>query len=149
MEVEPRQLSGAPEAPIGASRRSGRVVRAPEKYAPQTIAIPAKRQRTEDLDGEDVENEVPEDDESDDADAVGEEDEVEDGDHVAPAKRKGKKRVASQSAGGKKPAAKKPKINGDVPGGDEHVTSLARRPKKGMKIDVGERGGEGLYGMIS
>jgi cohesin complex subunit SA-1/2 len=146
MEVETRPNADAPGISAGASRRSGRVVRAPEKYAAESLTAPAKRQRPEEFDNENGENESPVEDE--DEDAMGDDDdELEEVDDAAPTKRKGRKRIASQSAGGKKPAAKKPKINGDIGAANDNVTSLARRPKKTVRIDVGERSADDLYGM--
>jgi cohesin complex subunit SA-1/2 len=146
MEIEPRQSSATPDAATGQSRRSGRVVRAPTKYAPESNVASAKRHRAQDPDGGEDENQSPEDDEDEDAMSDDDQD-AEDEDEAAPIKRKGKKRAASQSAGGKKPAAKKPKINGSAAGGTEQLTSLARRPKKTVRIDVGDREGD-LYGKI-
>lgn len=125
-----------------ARRRSGRVVRAPSKFTPESNSqtLAAKRKRG-DNEEEDVENEEPESDEemSDDS-----EDRDSDEDHPAPRSQK----KSSQTSRARKPSSKKPKINGTQPGTSAHAASLPTRTKKSVRIDAGNKG-TGLFGTTS
>jgi cohesin complex subunit SA-1/2 len=134
----------SPDPEAAARRRSGRVVRAPDKFAPDASQAAAKRKRDdgEEDDGDDAgadddENEVPElDDESDE----GEDQESDD----EPARAKRAKK-SSQSQRARKPSAKKPKINGTQPSVGTKTVTLPRMPKKAVRLDTAGTG-TGLYG---
>lgn len=124
-------------------RKSGRAVKAPEKFVPDVPSSQAgpassKRKRT----GADVENDASDIEEEEEEDS---EDEVESsGDEDAT---KTRKKPKSKSV--KKPAAKRPKVNGKGPHEDApaHSIRLPARPKKARKIAVRDDDAEGLYGM--
>lgn len=134
----------SPDPEAAARRRSGRVVRAPDKFAPDASQAAAKRKRGdgEDDDGSDDgsdadENDVPElDDESDEDD--------QESDDEPPARAKRAKK-SSQSQRGRKPSAKKPKINGTKPSVGTKTVTLPRMPKKSVRLDTAATG-TGLYG---
>ncbi|GAB1314038.1 cohesin complex subunit [Madurella fahalii] len=133
-------------APPSTTRRSGRVTKAPAKFTPDAPAA-SKRKRNADHDDDDAENESPDEaEEPSDAD----EDDAEDTATEEP-QRAAKKRKSSSSQRPKsrKPAAKKPKINGDAPGHDPiHSAQLPSRPKKTVRIAITRRDGDGLYADI-
>jgi cohesin complex subunit SA-1/2 len=138
METSDNNATSSP-APTGTSRRSGRVSKLPEKFRPDAPAA-TKRKRRDDNDDEDAENDSPlTDEEESDADAG---DGADDDDDVAEEAPKRKKK-ASQPARSRKPAAKKPKTNGDA---GAHPVRLASRPKKAVRIAVERREGDGLFG---
>ncbi|KAH8891388.1 hypothetical protein GQ53DRAFT_765468 [Thozetella sp. PMI_491] len=140
MEISETNATGSP-APPATARRSGRVTKAPEKFAPDALAA-AKRKRGTDGDEEDAENASLS--AEDDGDGDGE-DADDTGDDEGPARAR---KRSSQSGKGKKPAAKKPKINGDAPSSANHAARLPTRPKKGVRIAVSRREGDGLYADI-
>ncbi|KAL6855746.1 hypothetical protein J3F83DRAFT_753342 [Trichoderma novae-zelandiae] len=126
-----------------ARRRSGRVVKAPSKYAPEPTAPAAKRKRNDDeADGAadegaqngDVASDEDMSDVASDADS--------DQDHPAP-----KPRKAAQTSRAKKPSTKKPKINGSRPAMSGAIARIPSRPKKTVRIDAGEKG-TGLFADI-
>ena len=124
-------------APTSTARRSGRVSKAPEKFAADAPAA-TKRKRAEHLDDEDMENESPDEEDHDsdeDADDPGEDD----------AEHTNKKR-ASRATKSRKPAIKKPKINGETRATGGHAARLPSRPKKVVRLAVQHRDGDGLYG---
>lgn len=136
METSDNNATSSP-APAGTSRRSGRVSKLPEKFVPDAPAA-TKRKRRDDNDDEDAENDAPltDEDESDaSADDAADDDEIED----APKRKK----KSSQPARSRKPAAKKPKTNGDA---GAHPVRLASRPKKTVRIAIEHRDGDGLFG---
>lgn len=147
METSDNTATSSP-APNATARRSGRVTKAPEKFAPDAPLAP-KRKRAADHDDEDGENESPEGGEDDDS--VTADDEPQDSATEEPKRvQKRKKPAASQAARVRKPAAKKPKTNGDASGAPDvaplnHAARLPSRPKKTVRLDIG-RDGEGLYG---
>ncbi|XWW96740.1 hypothetical protein V2A60_004720 [Cordyceps javanica] len=113
-----------------APRRSGRVVKVPEKWEPEASAQMASSKRKRG--GEGVEgDDNPESDE----DESGEDDDDGDGDHPAPRSRR-----AGGGSRQKKPSLKKPKINGA--GG--HTARIPSRPKKTVRIEAGTKG-TGLF----
>lgn len=131
--------TASPEPDTAARRRSGRVVKAPTKYAPEPASSASKRKRNDDEGDEEAENGAAEsDDEMSDAASDADSDE----DHAAP-----KPRKASQTTRAKKPSIKKPKINGARPAASGAVARIPSRPKKTVRIDPGEKG-TGLYGMF-
>lgn len=120
-------------------RRSGRVVKAPTKYAPEPTASAPKRKRNDDEaedDGEVENGDVASDEDMSDAASDAESDH----DHPAPKPRK------AQTSRAKKPSTKKPKINGSRPAASGAIARIPSRPKKTVRIDPGEKG-TGLFGM--
>lgn len=120
-------------------RRSGRVVKAPTKYAPEPTAAAPKRKRNDDEaedDGEVENGGVASDEDMSDAASDAESDH----DHPAPKPRK------AQTSRAKKPSTKKPKINGSRPAATGAIARIPSRPKKTVRIDPGEKG-TGLFGM--
>ncbi|KAI1026226.1 hypothetical protein LB504_011232 [Fusarium proliferatum] len=140
--------SPSPDPDATTRRRSGRVVRAPTKFTPDTTtqSTNPKRKRDdqddeEEDEEEDAENEAPDSDEE----MSNEPDNDSDEDHPAPRSRK----KSSQTSRAKKPSAKKPKINGSKPLRPARVThaakSLPSRPKKSVRIEDAAVKGHGLY----
>ncbi|KAF3770730.1 STAG-domain-containing protein [Cryphonectria parasitica EP155] len=143
-------------APASTARRSGRERRAPEKFQPEAGAA-SKRKRGED-DDDDVENHNPaaDDEESDemseDDDSDGE-DTPDEEEQRAARRQKNKKGASSQPSRSRKPAAKKPKINGAGPAGVAHSNSVGLpsrpKPKKTARVVTGDhRDGDGVYADI-
>lgn len=129
--------TASPEPEATARRRSGRVVKAPTKYAPEPTGAASKRKRNDDEADEEGENGgIESDEEMSDAASDADSDE----DHPAP-----KPRKASQSSRAKKPSTKKPKINGTRPAISGTIARIPSRPKKTVRIDPGEKG-TGLFG---
>jgi hypothetical protein len=137
MDISNNDMTSTPVA-TGSRRKSGRAVKAPEKFvpdAPSSQAGPAnsKRKREEDAenDASDVEDE--EEEESDDTiDSAGEEDGRE---------------TRKKAKTAKKPAAKKAKVNGNVSHEDAPAVKLPNRPKKaGKRVAIADKDAEGLYG---
>ncbi|KAF9869478.1 STAG domain-containing protein [Colletotrichum karsti] len=126
--------TASPEPESSSRRRSGRVVRAPEKFSPEPVTAP-KRKRGSDHD---------EDDEENDEDGALSDATMSDGDTADERPRpRPKKRSTAQGNRARKPATKKPKTNGVAPSG--HSASLPSRPKKTVRIAAVEKQGEGLY----
>lgn len=138
METSDLNATGSP-APTGTSRRSGRVSKHPEKFIPDAPAA-AKRKRRDDNDDEDGENDAPL---TDEGESDAEPDDAADDDETEETRKRKKK--PSQPARSRKPAAKKPKTNGDA---GAHPVRLASRPKKTVRIVVERREGDGLFGEI-
>lgn len=130
----------SPNPDAASRRRSGRVVKAPDKFSPEpSNPSVAKRKRDgADDDEEDAENDVPELDEEGSDEGEQDSDENE-----AATSRRAQK--SSQSKRARKPSAKKPKINGSQPAASSRTVTLPRMPKKSVRLDTGERG-NGLYG---
>jgi cohesin complex subunit SA-1/2 len=142
METSNNNATSSPAA-TGPSRRSGRVSKVPDKFIPDAPAA-AKRKRRDDNDDDDVENDAHDtsDDESD-AEADDTADNT-DNDEIEEAPRRKKK--SSQPPRSRKPAAKKPKINGNAAEASDHPVRLASRPKKTVRIAIERREGDGLFG---
>ncbi|KAL2075119.1 hypothetical protein VTL71DRAFT_61 [Oculimacula yallundae] len=125
-------------AATGSRRKSGRAVKAPEKFQPEVTASQngsanSKRKRTEE-EGEGDASEIDEESEdSDDAIASAAEEELRD------SRKKTKKT--------KKPAAKKAKVNGTSTRDEEPLAvKLPARPKKGGKrVAIADKEADGLY----
>lgn len=131
----------SPDPDTTSRRRSGRVVRAPDKFSPQPShqAISKRKRDGGDEDDDDGdENDVPDLDDED-SDVV----DVESDDDHEPSRKSRK----SQSKRTKKPSAKKPKINGAHPGTSNRTVTLPRMPKKPTRLDTGDKG-NGLYGIM-
>jgi cohesin complex subunit SA-1/2 len=135
MDISNNDVTSTPVA-TGSRRKSGRAVKAPEKFTPDALSSQqalssAKRKRGVEY----VENnasDLEEDDEGSDGtvESVKEEE--------GPAPRKKPKAP-------RKPAAKKPKVNGTVSHGKAPAVKLPSRPK-GKKVLIADRNAEGLYG---
>jgi len=139
METSDNTATSSP-APTATSRRSGRVSKLPEKFIPDAPAA-SKRKRRDDNDDEDAENDAPD---TDEGESDAESDDAADDDEIEEAPRRRKK--PSQPARSRKPAAKKPKTNGDASAAGDHPVRLASRPKKTVRIAVERREGDGLFG---
>lgn len=126
----------------GGRRKSGRAVKVPEKFVPEVLSTQqasgsAKRKRG----GEHVENDasdVEEEEEASDDDA---ESTVEE--EIKETRRKGKSAKSSR-----KPAAKKPKVNGIGSHEEGLAVRLPTRPKQGKKVAIADKNVEGLYADI-
>lgn len=130
MDISNNDVTGTPEG--GSRRKSGRQVKVPEKFTPdvpssQTNAS-AKRKRG----GEDLENDASDIEEEEEVDEESAQEEEE------PAPRKKPKAI-------RKPAAKKPKVNGSVLHEKAPTVKLPSRPKS-KKVAIADRNAEGLYG---
>ena len=142
METSDNNATSSP-APTSTARRSGRVSKAPAKFTPDAPAA-TKRKRNADPTDEDAENESPDevDEPSDDND-----DDTDDNAAEEPRRAPKKKKPSSQASKPRKPAVKKPKINGDAPGHEPiHAAQLPSRPKKAVRIAIARPDGDGLYG---
>ncbi|EAA31414.3 hypothetical protein GE21DRAFT_7664 [Neurospora crassa] len=152
METTDNTATSSP-TPTSTARRSGRVTKAPAKFTPEPTSLSKRKRASENDEGEDGENESPEEgpDEDDDPDASEVEQERQ---------RSRKRKPSSQSAKAKKPALKKPKINGDAPSRPQTPAetlasapalalnshaSLPSRPKKSARVAIAQPEGEGLY----
>ncbi|KAI4601933.1 hypothetical protein KJ359_010799 [Pestalotiopsis sp. 9143b] len=142
MESEDNNATPSPSA-AEARRRSGRVVRAPQKFIEENHNdTSSKRKRTRDND-EDAENQEPNNDSPEEA---SDEEAAEESDaELAPRQKKSKSRA-------KKPAAKKPKINGDATAeaapAPAQALRLPNRPKKTVRVAIARKDGDGLYAEI-
>lgn len=140
--METSENTATPSPAPNARRRSGRQTRAPEKFQPETTIAPKRKRGAQDEE-DDVENHDPEEDEEESS-----EEEAED----SPAEEerpRPRRKTASQSSRAKKPAAKKPKINGAGPAGPSISIGLPSRPKskKSVRVVTGDRrDGDGVYG---
>lgn len=158
METSENTATPSPAPANGASRRrSGRERRAPEKFQPEVTTAP-KRKRAED--DEDDENHDPTDAAADEDEAMSDDDDDDDDDAAEDspaeeeqraARRQQKKKSASQAPRAKKPAAKKPKINGAAPPATADSISVGLpsrpKPKKTARVVTGDkRDGDGVYG---
>lgn len=122
-------------------RRSGRVVRAPDKFSPDIATQPsqAKRKRQGGDDGdEDDDNENDDDDDSELSDEESDDDVEDDvSDDEATSRR-------AQSKRAKKHRSKKPKTNGSRPAAPSRTKDLSRMFRKSIRLDTGGKG-NGLY----
>lgn len=132
--------SPTPEPDATSRRRSGRVVKAPSKFAPDFQPSGVPKRKRGDQDEEDGDEDLPDlDDDLSDDDVEAESDE----DHPAPRSRK-----PSRPSRPKKPSSKKPKTNGTQPSALGHPSIIPSRPKKSVRIDTGHQG-TGLFGMLA
>ncbi|KAI1138576.1 STAG-domain-containing protein [Hypoxylon sp. FL0543] len=148
METSDNNATSSPaSAPDNSRRRSGRVVRAPQKFSPdpQNDPTSSKRKRGPDRDGEDAENESPVEDEDEElSDPEDEDDEVEE------QTSRSKKSKPKQKSRTKKPAAKRAKVNGTAPPEAASASlapalKLPNRPKKTGRVAIAHPDGDGLY----
>ncbi|KAI0023564.1 STAG-domain-containing protein [Xylariomycetidae sp. FL0641] len=154
METTDNNATESPSA--SAPRRSGRARVAPQKFSPEPASqiepASSKRKRGPEPADEDAENDEPTIevavDETSDED---EEDAGEDDDEHAPRSRKSKSNQKSRS---KRPAVKRPKVNGNAPANNAASASqapavrLPNRPKKAGRVAIARRDGDGLYSEI-
>jgi len=118
-------------------------VKAPEKFVPNAPspkpgAANAKRKRG----SEDVENDASDIEEE----AENSDEELESAREEEP---RNSRRKAKPTKAAKKPAAKKPKVNGTAPHEETHAVRLPNRTKKTKKIAIADDSAEGLYGKSS
>ena len=136
MDISNNDVTSTPVA-TGSRRKSGRAVKVPEKFVPdapssQQGSASAKRKRG----GDDAEN---------DASDVDEEDEESDA-TVESAAEEDVREIRRKAKTTKKPAAKKPKVNGTTTHDEAPAVKLPARPKKAKKAAIADRDAEGLYG---
>lgn len=139
LEISENHAMNSPNIATNNRRKSGRAVKAPDKFQPEANTTPeptnGKRKRAAADASEDVENEVEEDEEeSEDEEVSADEEEV----------RATKKRAKQP----KKPAVKKAKTNGTKSHTPEPIHRLPTRPKKSKKVTIADANAEGLYGKL-
>lgn len=152
METSDNNATSSPASiPENSRRRSGRVVRAPQKFSPepnssQNEPTASKRKRGPDRDEEDAENESPAevDDEEELSNPDDEDDDVEES-----ASRSKRSKSKSKSRP-KKPAMKRAKVNGSAPvdvatASSAPAVKLPNRPKKTVRVTIAHPDGDGLY----
>lgn len=137
MDISNNDVTSSPAA-SGTRRKSGRAVKAPEKFVPdaqssQPDPASAKRKRQ----GEDVEDDASDDEETDDdsdesIESAGEEE-----------LKEARKKAKNTS---KKPAPKKAKVNGALSKERTPAVRLPNRAKKSKQVAIADRSAEGLYG---
>jgi len=133
MDISNNDVTSTPVA-TGSRRKSGRAVKVPEKFVPdapssQQGSASAKRKRG----GEDAENDAS--DIEEDSDAT-----------VESAAEEEVREIRRKAKTTKKPAAKKPKVNGTATHDKEPQVKLPARPKKTKKVAIADKSAEGLYG---
>jgi cohesin complex subunit SA-1/2 len=137
MNISSNDVASSPPA-TGTRRKSGRAVRAPEKFDPgvpssQSGPTRAKRKRVgEDLENDASDSEEVEDDSDESVESAAEEE-------IKEAKRKAKNTS-------KKPAPKKPKVNGVQSKDTAPAVRLPNRSKKLKKVAIADGSAVGLYG---
>jgi cohesin complex subunit SA-1/2 len=128
-------------------RRSGRVVKAPQKFSPEpqtSSHANQKRKRgaipDDDDDDDDDEMDAPDAARRENDDALSDEaDENDDDDDDDPELEEGAAKTV-QKPRSRKPAAKRAKVNGDAP-----AVRLPNRPKKTVRLAIGRHDDDGLY----
>jgi cohesin complex subunit SA-1/2 len=137
-EGDPALPTAAP--PSTATRKSSRVIRKPQLYAPSSPIGSAKRKRAT--------NEDDAADGADDASESDDEDESEpDEEELKERRRQARKNKSTPKKAPKKPAAKKPKTNGETV--TLPLRTTASKPKKAKKAKARESSmneADGLYG---
>lgn len=156
METSDNNATSSPASvPDNSRRRSGRVVRAPQKFSPQPNPSqnqndqPSKRKRGPDHDDEDAENGYPEEAEEEEEEQSDPDDEDDDAEE-APSSRS-RKTKSKQRSRPKKPAVKRAKVNGSTPvdavsASNATAMKLPNRPKKTARVVIAHPDGDGLYG---
>jgi len=139
MDISNNEMTSSPAA--SGRRKSGRAVKAPEKFVPEIASsqvglASAKRKRGR----EDVENDasdIEDDEEDEESDELGE---SADEEKIKETRKKAKTV--------RKPAAKKPKVNGTSSHKSAPAIRLPNRTrvKKGKKVLIADREADGLYG---
>jgi cohesin complex subunit SA-1/2 len=136
MDISNNDVTSTPVA-TGSRRKSGRAVKVPEKFVPnapssQQGSASAKRKRG----GEDAENDASDiDEDEEESDAT-----------VESAAEEEVREIRRKAKTTKKPAAKKPKVNGTATHDKEARVKLPARPKKTKKVAIADKSAEGLYG---
>ncbi|KAI2623123.1 STAG-domain-containing protein [Hypoxylon sp. NC1633] len=155
METSDNNATSSPaSAPDNSRRRSGRVVRAPQKFSPDPQASQndnpsSKRKRGPDRDDEDEENESPGEG-NEDEELSGPDDSDDDVEEAASRSKKSKSKQISRP---KKPAVKRAKVNGTTPAdavsaSNAPAVRLPNRPKKTVRVTIAHPDGDGLYADI-
>jgi cohesin complex subunit SA-1/2 len=121
MDISNNDATSSPAA-TGSRRKSGRAVKAPEKFAPAPTSTSTKRKRN---DGEQENDASDVDDQAEDSEDMESEEEEE--------VRETRKKLKSKTA--RKPAAKKPKVNGNMSHEKAPAVRLPSRPKKAKKFE--------------
>lgn len=140
--MDTSENTATPSPAPAARRRSGRQTRAPEKFQPETTIAPKRKRGAQDEE-DDVENHDPEEDDEESSEEDADDSPAEE-ERARP-----KRKTASQPSRAKKPAAKKPKINGTAPAEAPMSIGLPSRPKpkKTARVVTGDaRDGDGVYG---
>lgn len=154
METDDNNATSSPaSAPDNSRRRSGRVVRAPQKFSPeenssQNDHASSKRKRGRDRDEEDAENDTPAEDDGEELSDPDDQDDIEEEEEQTSRSKKSK---SKQKPRPKKPAAKRAKVNGSAPieTGSAPLAPAVRlpnRPKKTARVVIVHPDGDGLYG---
>ena len=135
MDISNNDVTSTPVA-TGSRRKSGRAVKVPEKFVPdapssQQGSASAKRKRG----GEDAENDASDVDE-----------EEEESDATVESAAEEVREIRRKAKTTKKPAAKKPKVNGTATHERAPAVKLPARPKKAKKVAIADKSAEGLYG---
>jgi len=138
MDISNNDLISSPAA-TGGRRKSGRAVKAPEKFIPnapssQPGAASTKRKRGE---------ENPEDGENDASD-IDEESEESDASSGSVAEEEIKQSRKTKRT--RKPVAKKPKVNGHTSHEGAPAVKLPSRPKRSRRAVIANEDVDGLYG---
>ncbi|KAI0848579.1 STAG-domain-containing protein [Daldinia vernicosa] len=152
METDDNNATSSPaSAPDNSRRRSGRVVRAPQKFSPeanpsQNDYASSKRKRGRDRDEEDAENDTPAEDDEEELSDPDDHDDIEEEEQTS----KSNKSKSKQKSRPKKPAAKRAKVNGSAPieTGSAPLAPAVRlpnRPKKTARVAIVHPDGDGLY----
>ncbi|KAE8444270.1 hypothetical protein EG329_000677 [Mollisiaceae sp. DMI_Dod_QoI] len=137
MDISNNDVTSTPGA-TASRRKSGRAVKVPEKFVPdvpstQQGPASAKRKRGD----EDVENDASEIDEDEEIEEEEEEEESAAEEELKASRRKPNKP--------RKPAAKKPKVNGTTSHEEALPVRLPARPKKTKRVAIADKDAEGLY----
>jgi cohesin complex subunit SA-1/2 len=136
MDISNNDVTSTPVA-TGSRRKSGRAVKVPEKFVPdappsQQGSASAKRKRG----GDDAENDASDvDEEEEESDAT-----------VESAAEEEVREIRRKAKTAKKPATKKPKVNGTATHEEASAVRLPARPKKTKKVAIADKGADGLYG---
>lgn len=137
MDISNNDTESSPAA--GSRRKSSRAVRAPEKFVPEVPSSQAgntggtKRKRREENGGNDA-SDIDEESEDSDSSAAS----------VAEEEARQTQKKATRP---RKPATKKPKVNGNASREDALAVRLPNRPKKTRRLAIADEDAEGLYGM--
>ncbi|KAI0166967.1 STAG-domain-containing protein [Hypoxylon sp. FL1284] len=155
MEASDNNATSSPASvPDNSRRRSGRVVKAPQKFSPQPHSSQndhsSKRKRGQDHDEEDAENGNPDEADEDDEELSDPDDVDDDADDAPPRSKKAKSKQKSRP---KKPALKRAKVNGSTPvdaasASNAPAVKLPNRPKKNARVVIAHPDGDGLYADI-
>lgn len=136
MDISNNDVTSTPVA-TGSRRKSGRAVKVPEKFVPEAPSsqqgnTSAKRKRG----GEGAENDASDvDEEEEESDAT-----------VESAGEEEVREIRRKVKTTKKPAAKKPKVNGAATHEEAPAVKLPNRPKRTKKVAIADKNTEGLYG---